>query len=219
MPPSRNFHGLWSACIFTPAPLSARCATNCLANSLTDVGGAIFCFLMTDPGEYGVPSPLVIVFYNLSGNMTVLVMILLLFAWAELIADDSLTVSPNGWLNIYKRPYIVFCALRLATQLVLGSVSSANPNNSYRVTHRLWLLDWSWLLFAVFIATLVLTTKLINLLKARNAQKAVVSRVCRRFCKSHTVESKNCHLFYLLCRFADSGFCWPALPYLPSPRL
>jgi hypothetical protein len=132
---------------------------------------------MTDPYEYGVHPSIVVQFYNFCGNMAVLTFILLLFAWAELLLEDNLKVSKNGWLNVYKWQFIVICFYRVLSEGALSALSASNVNDSYRIVHRVWLLDWSWILFAVVISSFILTTKLLKAVRGRAQSKEAERKV------------------------------------------
>jgi CRISPR/Cas system-associated protein endoribonuclease Cas2 len=135
---------------------------------------------MTDPYEYGVPPSVVVIFYNLATNNTALAFVLLLCAWAELLNENNIKVSSSGWLNDYKKHFFMACLLRLATQSVFGCLSAGNPNDSYRIIHRIWLIDWAWILFAIGIATFVLVSRLIRELRSRAAKQEVVDKARER---------------------------------------
>jgi hypothetical protein len=132
---------------------------------------------MTDPYEYGIHPSAVVQFYNFCGNVACLTFILLLFAWAELLVEDNLKVSSSGWLNVYKWHFIGICLWRLLSEGALAALSAANVNDSYRIVHRVWLLDWSWLLAVVVISSTVLTTKLLKIVRERGKSSEAAQKV------------------------------------------
>jgi hypothetical protein len=101
-----------------------------------------------------------------------------MLTWAEVVWNDSLQVK-SSVLGHYRRHWYAYLLYRFIVETPLCILSASNVNNSYLIVHRIWLLDWTLLLFFVGILSLVTSTKLLKMLNQKDVGKLAIVKVSR----------------------------------------
>jgi len=139
--------------------------------------GLLYSLLRTSANHYGVPPPVAIVFYALCINFAVISLALATFSWAEALNNKSMRLS-TGFLDKYKTAFYIYVAYRIIGQTLLGVFSALNINDSYYIVFRIWLLELTLALAAMFFFLERVSRKLLNLMDQFGVKTDSKRRVC-----------------------------------------